>query len=150
MVQTILVDASNRQWNWNYLLDFEIFLYDPYFRFLVVNLKVFFVCNWRHGLSVIKEMLQAVLANLLSLRELHSGEKTRKTPRREITTSENNSKLFLKRISKEERILDRIMWGGRFSGDPLCFILWSVFSNQRVTLCATIITQRISIRFCLH
>ena len=55
---------------------------------------------------VIKEMLQDVLANLLSLRELHSEDKTRKTPRPEIT---NNSKLFLERILKEERILDRIM-----------------------------------------
>ena len=92
-------------------------------------------------------MLQAVLANLLSLRELHSGNKTRKTPRPEITISENKSKLFLERILKEERILDKIMRGGRFSGGLLCFILWSVFSNQRVTLCATIMTQRISIRF---
>ena len=56
-----------------------------------------------------KEMLQAVLANLLSLQELQSGNKTKKTPRPEITTSENNSKLFLERILKEESILDRIM-----------------------------------------
>ena len=88
-------------------------------------------------------MLQAVLANLLILRELHSGNKTRKTPRPEITTSENNSKLFLQSIVKEDRSLDRIMWEGRFSSDPLCFILWSVFSNKRETLCASIMTQLI-------